>query len=46
MGHGGIDVHWRESQICLLAEGGEVIEPRIRSAWDRSRGRLVPLVPR
>ena len=25
MDHVGIDVHKRESQICLLAEGGELI---------------------
>jgi transposase len=29
MDHIGIDVHKRESQICLLAEGGELIERRI-----------------
>jgi len=27
----GIDVHKRESQICILAEGGEVVEQRIRT---------------
>ena len=27
----GIDVHKKESQICLLAEGGELIEQRIRT---------------
>jgi hypothetical protein len=26
MDHIGIDVHKRESQICILAEGGELIE--------------------
>jgi len=26
MDHIGIDVHKRESQICILAEGGEVVE--------------------
>ena len=31
MDHIGIDVHKRESQICILAEGGEVIERRIRT---------------
>ena len=28
MDHIGIDVHKRESQICILAEGGEVIARR------------------
>ena len=27
----GIDVHNTESQICMLAEGGELIERRIRT---------------
>ena len=31
MDHLGIDVHKRESQICILAEGGELIERRIRT---------------
>jgi transposase len=31
MDHIGIDVHKRESQICILAEGGELIECRIRT---------------
>src|SRR5574342_571425 len=31
MDHIGIDVHKKESQICLLAEGGELIEQRIRT---------------
>jgi hypothetical protein len=26
----GIDMHKKESQICILAEGGELIERRIR----------------
>ena len=30
MDHIGIDVHKRETQIYILAEGGEVVEPRIR----------------
>ena len=29
MDHIGIDVHKKESQICILAEGGELIERRI-----------------
>jgi transposase len=36
MGHVGIDVHKRESQIYILAQGGEVIEASIRI---RARGR-------
>ena len=47
--HIGIDVHKRESQICILAEGGELIERRIRTEperfaavlGDRSRARIV-----
>ena len=35
MDHIGIDVHKRESQICILAEGGERIEQRIRTVPDR-----------
>jgi len=35
MDHIGIDLHKRESQICLLAEGGEVIERRIRTEPQR-----------
>src|SRR5262245_56995957 len=31
MEHIGIDVHKRESQICILAEGGELIEQRIHT---------------
>src|SRR5262245_27331209 len=31
MEHSGIDVHKKESQICLLAEGGELVEQRIRT---------------
>ena len=31
MDHIGIDLHKRESQICIRAEGGEVIERRIRT---------------
>ena len=29
MDHIGIDVHKKESQICILAEGGELMERRI-----------------
>ena len=35
MDHIGIDVHKRESQIDILAEGGEVIEQRIRTEPER-----------
>src|SRR6266849_1936153 len=35
MDHIGIDVHKRESQIYILAEGGEVFEQRIRTEPER-----------
>ena len=35
MDHLGIDLPKRESPICILAEGGEVIERRIRSEPQR-----------
>jgi transposase len=35
MEHIGIDVHKKESQICILVEGGEAIERRIRSERER-----------
>ena len=35
MDHIGIDVHKRDSQIYVLAEGGEVIERRIRTEPER-----------
>lgn len=31
MDHTGIDVHKKESKICILAEGGELLENRIRT---------------
>ena len=34
MDHIGIDVHKRDSQIYILAEGGEVIEQRIGGPGD------------
>ena len=34
MDHLGIDVHKRESQISILAEGGEVVEQRIRTGFN------------
>jgi transposase len=33
--HIGIDVHKRDSQIYMLAEGGAVIEQRIRTEPER-----------
>jgi len=49
MDHIGIDVHKKDSQICILAEGGELIEQRIRTEperfaavlGDRPRARIV-----
>jgi transposase len=35
MDHIGIDVHKKESQICILAEGGELVEQRIRTEPER-----------
>jgi hypothetical protein len=40
MDHIGIDVHKRESQIYILAEGGEIIEHRIRTDPERSRAKV------
>jgi transposase len=31
MDHIGIDVHKKESQICILAEEGELLERRVRT---------------
>ena len=42
MDHIGIDVHKRESQIYILAEGGEVIEQRIRTEPERFEAVLGP----
>jgi transposase len=42
MDHIGIDVHKRESQICLRAEGGELIEQRIRTEPERFAAVLGP----
>jgi transposase len=42
MDHTGIDVHKRESQIYVLAEGGEVIEQRIRTEPERFAAVLGP----
>ena len=35
MDHIGFDLHKRESQICILAEGGELIERRLRTEPQR-----------
>ena len=35
MEHIGIDVHKRDSQICIVAEGGELVEQRIRTEPER-----------
>ena len=35
MDHIGIDVHKKDNQICILAEGGELIEGRIRTEPER-----------
>jgi hypothetical protein len=35
MEHIGIDVHKRESQICIVAEGGELLGQRIRTEPER-----------
>jgi transposase len=42
MDHIGIDVHKRDSQICILAEGGELIEQRIRTEPERFAAVLGP----
>jgi hypothetical protein len=42
MDHVGIDVHKRESQICIRAEGGELIEQRIRTERERFAAVLGP----
>ena len=31
----GIDVHKKESQLCILSEGGELVEQRIRTTPER-----------
>ena len=35
MEHIGIDVHKRDSQICIVAEGGELVEQRFRTEPER-----------
>jgi len=49
MDHIGMDVHKKESQICILTEAGELIERRVRTEpqrftavlGDRPRGRIL-----
>jgi transposase len=45
MDHIGIDVHKRESQICILATDGEVIEQRIATTRERLRATLGSRAP-
>ena len=35
MDHIGIDLHKKESQICILGAGGERSEPRVRTTPER-----------
>ena len=35
MDHIGIDVHKKEGQVCILGEGGELREQRIRTTAER-----------
>ena len=35
MDHVGIDVHKKESQVCILEEDGRVVEKRIRTLRER-----------
>ena len=42
MDHIGIDVHKRDSQIYILAGGGEVVEQRIRTEPERFAAVLGP----
>ena len=42
MDHIGIDVHKRESQICIVADGGELIEQRICTEPERFAAVLGP----
>ena len=46
MDHIGIDVHKRESQICILAEGGELMDQRIRTVANMARSVFVFAVTR
>jgi transposase len=42
MDHIGIDVHKKESQVCMFADGGELIECRIRTEPERFAAVLGP----
>ena len=44
MDHVGIDVHQHASQICMIAEGGELIEQRVRTDASRLAEALVDRV--
>lgn len=35
MEHVGVDVHKKESQVCILQEGGELMERRVRTERQR-----------
>jgi transposase len=41
----GLDLHQRESQLCILTDDGEVIERRIRTTPERLTVVLGPRVP-
>ena len=41
----GIDLHKRESQLCILAETGEITERRIATTRERFTAVLGPLPP-
>jgi transposase len=43
--HIGIDVHSRESQICVLQESGEVLQQRVPTTVARLTAVLAPLAP-
>src|SRR5215813_8129494 len=42
----GVDVHKKESQISILAEGGELVEQRIRTEPERFAAMLGGATPR
>lgn len=45
MTHIGIDIHQRESQICVLLASGEVVQHRVATRRDRLAAVLGPLAP-
>lgn len=45
MVHIGIDVHQRDSQICVLRESGEVVQHRVRTTAAALTAVLAPLAP-